>query len=118
LVRPAWALYLEPTHPVVTISTIRRQAEEVNMCRNIKRLYNLEPPATRDEMQEAALQFVRKISGFAKPSAANQAVFKRAVDEVAASSAKLLNALVTTAPSRNREADAAKARARARATEP
>jgi hypothetical protein len=76
-------------------------------------LYNFEPPATDDEIRMAALQFVRKISGFAKPSAANEEAFHRAVDEVAKASSKLLSSLVTTASPRNREAEAAKTRARA-----
>ena len=83
------------------------------MCRNIKMLYNFEPPATDDEIRMAALQFVRKISGFAKPSAANKDAFHRAVDEVAKASSKLLGSLVTTASPRNREVEAAKARLRA-----
>ena len=83
------------------------------MCRNIKMLYNFEPPATDDEIRAAALQFVRKISGFAKPSAANEEAFHRAVDEVAKASSKLLSSLVTTASPRHREAEAAKAHARA-----
>ena len=83
------------------------------MCRNIKMLYNFEPPATDDEIRMAALQFVRKISGFAKPSAANEEAFHRAVDEVAKASSKLLSSLVTTASPRHREAEAAKAHARA-----
>ena len=83
------------------------------MCRNIKKLYNSEPPATDDEVRMAALQFVRKISGFAKPSAANAGAFRRAVDEVAKASSKLLNSLVTTASPRNRGVEAAKARERA-----
>ncbi len=83
------------------------------MCRNIKILYNLEPRATGDEIRAAALQFVRKISGFAKPSTANQEAFNRAVDEVARASGSLLRSLVTSATPRNREAEAAKARARA-----
>jgi hypothetical protein len=83
------------------------------MCRNIKTLFNFEPPATDDEIRAAALQFVRKISGFASPSAANQEAFNRAVDEVARASSRLLSSLVTTASSRNREAEAAKAHARA-----
>jgi len=82
------------------------------MCRNIKPLFNYEPPATDDEVRAAALQYVRKISGSGKPSAANQAAFDRAVDEVARSSARLLAELVTAAPPRDREADAARARAR------
>jgi hypothetical protein len=76
-------------------------------------LYNFEPPATDDEIRAAALQFVRKISGFAKPSAANEKAFNRAVDEVAKASSKLLRSLVTTGSPRNREVEAAKARVRA-----
>jgi hypothetical protein len=83
------------------------------MCRNIRTLYNFEPTATADEIHAAALQFVRKISGFAGPSAANEKAFNRAVAEVTKASSKLLSSLVTTAPPRNREVEAAKARARA-----
>jgi len=83
------------------------------VCRNIKTLYNFEPPATDDEIRLAALQFVRKVSGFARPSAANEASFNRAVDEVAKASSTLLNSLVTSASPRNRELEAAKADARA-----
>ena len=83
------------------------------MCRNIKTLHNFEPPATEDEVHAAALQYVRKLSGSAKPSKANEAAFERAVDEVAATSLRLLAELVTTAPPRNREVEAARARARA-----
>lgn len=83
------------------------------MCRNIKVLFNFDPPATGGEIEEAALQFVRKISGFSKPSAANEAAFNRAVREIAEASSKLLNSLVTSAPAKNRETEAAKARARA-----
>ena len=82
------------------------------MCRNIRTLYNYEPPATDDELRAAALQFVRKISGSAKPSAANEAAFNRAVDEIAQATAILLGSLVTTASPRNREFEASKARAR------
>jgi hypothetical protein len=82
------------------------------MCRNIRTLYNFEPPATEDEVSAAALQFVRKISGFTKPSRANEEAFARAVEAVAQASAELLEALSTTAPAKNREAEAAKARAR------
>jgi hypothetical protein len=84
------------------------------MCRNIRTLFNFEPPATDDEVRAASLQYVRKISGFTKPSQANEAVFERAVDEVARISAALLDALVTSAAPRNREVEAEKARARAR----
>jgi len=83
------------------------------VCRNIKILYNFKPPATDDEILAAALQFVRKISGFAKPSATNEKAFNRAVNEVAKASSKLLSSLVTTASPRNREVEAAKAHARA-----
>ncbi|HRV95148.1 MAG TPA: DUF2277 domain-containing protein [Anaerolineae bacterium] len=82
------------------------------MCRNIKTLYNFEPPATEDEIRAASLQFVRKVSGFTKPSKANEAAFLTAVDEIAAITAKLLNALETNAPPKDREEEAAKARAR------
>jgi hypothetical protein len=83
------------------------------VCRNIKVLFNFDPPATHDEIRSAALQYVRKISGYAKPSAANGAAFEQAVDEVAVASARLLGSLVTTTPHRNREAEAAKAHERA-----
>jgi hypothetical protein len=83
------------------------------MCRNIRTLYNFEPPATDDEVRAAAEQYVRKISGFTKPSQANAEAFARAVDEVAAVSARLLGELVTNAPPKDREVEAAKARARA-----
>ena len=83
------------------------------MCRNIKQLHNFEPPATDDEVQAAALQFVRKISGTTKPSKANEAAFVRAVDAVAHISRHLLDDLVTASPPRDRETEAARARARA-----
>ena len=83
------------------------------MCRNIRTLHNFEPPATSGEIRDAALQYVRKVSGAATPSKANEAVFARAVDEVAAATERLLAGLVTSAPPRDREAEAAKARARA-----
>ena len=83
------------------------------MCRNIKTLHNFEPPATEEEIQAAALQYVRKVSGSNKPSQANEEAFARAIDEVAAVTRKLLDSLVTTAPPRDREAVAAQARARA-----
>jgi hypothetical protein len=82
------------------------------MCRNIKTLYNFDPPVTEDEIQAAALQFVRKISGFAKPSAANKEPVNRAVKEIAIASSKLLSSLVTRASPKNRKAEAEKARAR------
>jgi len=83
------------------------------MCRNIKTLFNLEPPVTDEEIRAVSLQFVRKVSGFNKPSKANEAAFLAAVDEIAAVSRNLLNSLATNAPSRNRAEKAAKARARA-----
>ena len=83
------------------------------MCRNIRTLHNFEPPASRDEVHAAAVQYVRKISGTSKPSQANQAAFDRAVAEVAAATERLLDGLTTSAPPKNREAEAAKARARA-----
>ena len=82
------------------------------MCRNIKPLYHLEPPATEDEVRAAALQFVRKVSGFTKPSQTNQAAFDHAVAEIAQVVTELLDALATTAPPRDRAVEAAKARAR------
>jgi hypothetical protein len=83
------------------------------MCRNIHTLYNFEPPATEHEVQGAAEQYVRKVSGFSKPSHANEEAFARAVDEVAAATSRLLAALVTAAPPRDREVEAERARARA-----
>lgn len=83
------------------------------MCRNIRTLHNFEPPATDDEVQAAALQYVRKVSGSAKPSQANAAAFERAVADVARATRQLLDELVTTAPPKDREVEAAKARARA-----
>ena len=83
------------------------------MCRNIRQLHNFEPPATTKEVQEAALQYVRKISGSTKPSKANEAVFERAVREIAHISRHLLEDLVTTAPPRDRDVEAARAKARA-----
>jgi hypothetical protein len=83
------------------------------MCRNIHTLFNFEPPATEEEVRAASLQYVRKISGFTKPSRANEAAFNRAVDEVAAASARLLAELTTAAPPKDREIEAARARARA-----
>jgi hypothetical protein len=83
------------------------------MCRNIRTLHNFEPPATEDEVRGAALQYVRKISGYAKPSKANEAAFAQAVHAVAAESSRLLDELTTNAPPRDRELEAARARARA-----
>ena len=82
------------------------------MCRNIKTLFNFEPPATELEIHDASLQFVRKLSGFTVPSKANEAAFERAVEEVAASATKLIQSLVTSADPRTREVEAARARAR------
>jgi hypothetical protein len=85
------------------------------MCRNIRTLHNFDPPATDKEIRASALQYVRKISGFSKPSQANTEAFERAVDEVAAISARLLGELVTNAPPKDREVEAAKAKARSAA---
>jgi hypothetical protein len=82
------------------------------MCRNIKMLFNFDPPVTDEEIRAASLQFVRKISGFSKPSKGNEAAFLAAIDEVAAASTRLLHSLETTATPRNREEEAAKAKAR------
>lgn len=82
------------------------------MCRNIRQLHNFEPPASEEEVHDAALQFVRKVSGSNKPSKANAEAFERAVEEVAASTRKLLDSLVTNAPPKNREEEAAKRRAK------
>jgi hypothetical protein len=84
------------------------------MCRNIRTLYNFEPPATEAEIRAAALQFVRKVSGFAQPSQANKAAFERAVDEISASASELLASLTTQAAPRDREVEAEKAKAKAR----
>ncbi len=98
--------------PVLTLSHCPWGA---TMCRNIRTLFNFEPPVTEDEIRAASLQFVRKISGFTKPSKANEAAFLAAVDEVAAVSARLLHSLETTAPPKNREEEAAKTKERAAA---
>ena len=84
------------------------------MCRNIKTLFNFEPPATDDEIRASSLQFVRKLSGYTRPSKANEDVFNRAVDDVAAIARVLVDSLVTDAPVKDREAEAAKARARSK----
>ena len=89
---------------------LRRQQN--SMCRNIKTLHNFKPPATEEEIRASSLQFVRKLSGFTKPSKANEAAFNRAVEQVAQAATELLDSLVTTAPPRDREIEAAKARAR------
>src|SRR5215213_3508190 len=89
-------------------------ARESTMCRNIKTLFNFEPPATEDEIQASALQFVRKLSGFNKPSQSNEAAFERAVAEVSESARRLLTSLHTHAPARDREIEAEKARERSR----
>jgi hypothetical protein len=85
------------------------------MCRNIRTLFNFEPPATEEEIRASALQFVRKLSGFTHPSRANEAAFARAVDEVSDAARRLLDSLETTSPTKNREAEAMKARERAKA---
>ena len=83
------------------------------MCRNIRPLFNFEPPATNDEVRAAAVQFVRKISGFTRPSKANEAAFERAVDDVSDAARRLIDSLATTSPPRDRQVEAMKARARA-----
>lgn len=85
------------------------------MCRSIKPLFNFEPPVTEDEIRAASLQFVRKISGFTRPSQANQAAFNTAIEEISAASSRLLHALITGAPPKSREEEAARARARSAA---
>src|SRR3954447_25881301 len=101
--------------PCVSSVALAPPVKLTGMCRNIRTLYNFAPPASEDEVQAAALQYVRKISGFAKPSRANEEAFQRAVDAVAAASSELLADLVTTAPPKDRETEAAKARARSAA---
>jgi len=96
--------------------TINHQSK--TMCRNIKTLHNFAPPATEDEIRASALQFVRKLSGFTRPSKTNEAAFNHAVDHVTEIARELIASLVTTAPPRNREAEAAKARARSLARFP
>ena len=86
---------------------------ETTMCRNIRTLFNFDPPASDEEIRASALQFVRKLSGFARPSKANEAAFDQAVDEVADAAQRLIDSLQTNAPPRDREEEAAKARARA-----
>jgi hypothetical protein len=88
--------------------------KEKSMCRNIRTLFNFEPPATEEEIRASALQFVRKLSGFTHPSKANEAAFRRSVEEVSAVARRLLDALETTSPPRNRELEALRARERAR----
>jgi hypothetical protein len=83
------------------------------MCRNIKPLFNFDPPATDEDIRLSSIQFIRKISGFTKPSKANEAAFDRAVDDVSAVARRLIDSLTTSAPERNREADAARAKAKA-----
>ncbi len=85
------------------------------MCRNIRQLHNFQPPSSEDEMRAAAVQYVRKVGGFTKPSRANEAAYERAVDAVASATARLLDELVTTAPPKDRDVEAAKARARSAA---
>jgi hypothetical protein len=89
-------------------------AEEPDMCRNIKTLFNFDPPATEAEIQASALQFVRKLSGFSRPSQANEEAFDRAVQEVSAAARRLLTSLHTSAPARDREVEAQKAKERSR----
>jgi hypothetical protein len=97
-----------------SIAYVRGVTQEEPMCRNIRTLFNFEPPASEEEIRASALQFVRKLSGFNAPSQANEAAFRRAVDEVSDAARRLLDSLATTRPPRNRETEAVKARARAR----
>jgi hypothetical protein len=90
----------------------RRRRNLWPMCRNIRPLYNFEPPATQEEVRDAALQYVRKVSGFSKPARANEEAFERAVDAIAEATMQLMGDLVTSAPAKDREVEAAKARAR------
>jgi hypothetical protein len=107
---------LEPLHFRARAETPRAvtNPKEASMCRNIRTLFNFEPPATEDEIHASALQFVRKLSGYAHPSRANEAAFNRAVEEVAGAARRLLGSLETASPTRNREIEAMKARARAK----
>jgi len=93
---------------------VARSFEEIEMCRNIKTLFNFEPPATEAEIHASAVQFVRKLSGFNKPSQANEAAFDRAIEEVTAAAHRLLTSLHTHAPARDREVEAEKAKERSR----
>jgi hypothetical protein len=101
---------LAPT--IIFVISLNQEGSKKGMCRNIKTLHNFKPPATEEEVRASAIQFVRKLSGFNKPSKANEAAFNRAVDEVARVATELLDSLVTNAPPRDREVEAAKARAR------
>ena len=100
------------TGAIVLPTHVGADAEVSSMCRNIKILFNFEPPVTEGEIHAAALQYVRKVSGFNKPSAANELAFQTAIEEIAAASSRLLHSLQTNAPAKNREEEAAKARAR------
>lgn len=102
-----------PARSDAILGSWRTEPEVTTMCRNIKTLFNFQPPATDEEIRDASLQFVRKLSGFNSPSRANSAAFDRAVDEVAATARALIDALVTTAEPRDREVEATRARARA-----
>ena len=95
------------------VSRNRARGEDVAMCRNIRTLFNFDPPATDEEIEAASLQFVRKLSGFNAPSRANEAAFNAAIADVAAVARRLIDSLETAAPPKNREEEAAKARARA-----
>jgi hypothetical protein len=98
----------------VTLGVTQGYTKGYTMCRKIRTLFNFEPPATEDEIRASAVQFVRKLSGFAKPSHANEAAFNRAIDEVTEVARRLLGALETSSPAKNRDIEAAKARERAR----
>jgi hypothetical protein len=104
---------LVPERVVKSFTSYISRSHEVIMCRNIKTLFNFDPPVTDEEIRAASLQFVRKVSGFTKPSKANEDAFERAVDQVARVSRELLDALETNAPPKNRDEEALKAKARA-----
>jgi hypothetical protein len=103
---------LPAAEPYATLFAKLRLLSEMIMCRNIKTLYNFAPPATDEEIRASSLQFVRKLSGFTRPSKANQLAFDRAVDQVSQAARELIDSLVTNAPRRDREVEAMKARAR------
>ncbi len=111
--RRPWAAVASPPTGASSLRQLDWYLDPIAMCRNIKTLFNFDPPVTEEEIQAASLQFVRKISGFTKPSKANERVFLEAVDEVAGISSRLLLSLETNAPPKNREEEAAKAKARA-----
>src|SRR5262252_8303631 len=113
--KTAWSCRNLASPNVLVTDGRAAQRRRLAMCRNIKTLFNFEPPATEDEIRASALQFVRKLSGFGRPSQANEPAFNRAVEEVSDAARRLLHSLSTTSPPRDREVEAGKARARAKA---